>query len=81
MFIAYMQEVNFKKFYNFQFILLTFCFGPDVCTGNFSFKIYGVVPWRGSVRNIILLHTHTILSQNFTNNFFLHTTRSSYLKF
>jgi len=26
MFCAYMQEVNFKKFYNFQFILLTFLF-------------------------------------------------------
>jgi len=28
------------------------------------------VPWRGSVRNIILLHTHTTLPQNFSNNFF-----------
>ena len=26
MFSAYMQEVNLKKFYNFQFILLTFLF-------------------------------------------------------
>jgi len=24
-----------------------------------AFKICGVVPWRGSLRNIILLHTHT----------------------
>jgi hypothetical protein len=56
-----MQEVNFKRFYNFQFILLTFLVWTryDVCTGNFSLKIYGVVPWRGSVKNIILLHTHT----------------------
>jgi hypothetical protein len=83
MFSAYMQEVNFKQFYNFQFILLTFLFRTHVCMGNFSFKIYGVVPWCGSVRNIILLHTHThtILSQNFTNNFFLHTTRNSHAKF
>jgi len=29
----------------------------------------------------ILLHTHTILSQNFTNSFFLHTTRSSHTIF
>jgi len=35
-------------FYNFQFILLTSLLGPDVCTGNFSFKICGVVPWSGS---------------------------------
>ena len=28
------------------------------------------MPWRGSVKKIILLHTHFILSQNFTNNFF-----------
>jgi hypothetical protein len=32
------------------------------------------VPWRGGVRNIILLHTHIIISQHFTNNFSLHTT-------
>jgi len=42
------------------------------------------VPWHGGVRNIILLHTHThththiILSQHFTNNFSLHTTRYSH---
>jgi len=69
-----MQEVNLKK-YNFQFNLLTFCFGPQVCIGNFSFPICGFVPWHGAFRNIILLHTHIILSQHFTNNFSLHTTR------
>ena len=61
-FSAYTQEVNLK--------VLRFCFGPDVCTGNFSVKICGVMSLPGSVRNIILLHTHPILSQNFTTNFF-----------
>jgi len=48
-----------------------------------DFKICGVVPWRGSVRNVILLHTHThtTLSQNFTKNVFLHTTRISHATF
>jgi hypothetical protein len=69
-----MQEVNLK-FYNFPLILLTFLFrARDVCTGHFSFKICGVVLWRAGVRNIILLHTHIILSQHFTNKFSLHTT-------
>jgi hypothetical protein len=64
----------------FHSFYLCFCFGPDVCTGNFSFKICGVVPWRGGVRNTILLHTHAhiILSQHFTNNFSLHTTLYSH---
>ena len=76
MFIAYMQEFDIK-FYNFQFIYLRLCFGHDVCTGNFSFKISGVVPWCGIFRNNNLAsHTHIILPQNFTNNFILHTTRS-----
>jgi len=43
----------------FNLFYLRFCFWPDVCGGNFSFKICGVVPWRGGVRNIIVLHTHT----------------------
>ena len=51
MFSAYMQEVNLKVFNLFY---SRFCYGPDICTGNFSFKI-----WRGSVKNTILLHTHT----------------------
>jgi hypothetical protein len=61
MFSAYIQEVNFKKVYNLQFNLLTFLFRTryDICTGNFSFNIYRVVPWHGSVRNIMLLNTHT----------------------
>jgi len=40
-------------------------------------RVVEVVPWHGGVRNIILLHTYTILSQNFTNNF-LHMARSSH---
>jgi len=54
-----MQEVNFKNFIIFNLFYLLFCFGPQVCIGNFSFRICRVVPWLGSVRNIILLHTHT----------------------
>jgi hypothetical protein len=41
-------------------------------------EICGVVPWRGGVRNFILLHTHIILPQHCTNNFSLHTTRYSH---
>jgi len=52
MFGAYMQEVNLKVLWFFSLFYLRFCFGPDVCTGNFSFKIWWVVPWCGSVRNI-----------------------------
>jgi len=59
MFSAYMQEVNFKKIIIFSVFYLLFCFGPQVYIGNSSFGICGVVPWLGSVRNIILLHTHT----------------------
>ena len=49
---------------------LRFCFGSDVCTGNFSVKICGVMPLPGSVRNTILHHMHTILSHNVTKSFF-----------
>jgi hypothetical protein len=42
----------------FNLFYLRFCFGPPVCIGNSSFSIFGVVPWHGCVRNIILLHTH-----------------------
>jgi len=80
MFSAYTQEVNLS-FIILNIFYLRFCYGPDVRTGNFSVKICGVMPLRGSIRNIILLHTQTILSQNFTNNFFLHTTRSSHATF
>jgi len=34
-------------------------FGHDVCTGNFSVKICGVVPWRGIVNNITLKTSRT----------------------
>jgi len=73
------QEVNLKKkIIIFNLLYLNFCFGLQVCIGNSSFRICGFVPWHGGVRNIILLHTHTILSQDFTNNFSLHTTRYSH---
>jgi hypothetical protein len=59
MFSAYMQEVNLKIFIIFNLFYVLFCFGPQVCIGNSSFRICGVVPWLGSVRSIILLHAHT----------------------
>ena len=58
MFSAYMQEVNLKDVIIFNLFHLLFCFGPHVCIGNSSFRICGVVPCRGSARNIILLHTY-----------------------
>jgi len=38
-----------------------------------AFKICGVVPWRGSVRNIILLHTHTHILKTSLKTFFFTT--------
>jgi hypothetical protein len=58
MFSAYMQEVDLKNFINFNLFYLRFCFVPQESIGNSSFGICGVVTRRGSVRNIILLHTH-----------------------
>ena len=69
MFSAYMQEVNLNFFIIFNSFYLRFCFGPQVCVGNSSFRIYGVVTWHGSVRNIILLHTHVILPLHFSKKF------------
>jgi len=53
-----MQEVNFKKFIIFNLLYLSFCFRPQVCIANSSFRICGFVPCRGSVRNIILLYIY-----------------------
>jgi len=47
-----MQEVNFKQIIIFSLFCLHFCFGPQVCTGNSSFRICGFVPCRGGVTNI-----------------------------
>ena len=58
MFSVYMQEVNLKFFIIFNLFYLHFCFGPQVCKGNSTFRICGVVTWHGSVRSIVLL-THT----------------------
>jgi len=64
---------------------LYFCFGPQVCIGNSSFRICGVVTWHGCVRNILLnTHTHAhacASSANYTKNFSLHTTRRSHATF
>jgi len=57
-----MQEVNFKKIIIFNLFYLRFCFGPQVCIGNSSFRICGFVSWRGGVTNIILLNTHRTFS-------------------
>jgi hypothetical protein len=62
----------------FGLFYLRFCVGAQVCIGNSSFRICGFVPWHGGVRNIILLHTHIVPSQHFTNNFSLHTTLYSH---
>jgi hypothetical protein len=66
---------------------LHFCFGPHVFVGKSSLLISGVVPGRGSVRNM-LLHTHTHThththhtSANFTKNVSLPTNRSSHATF
>ena len=54
-----MQEVNFKKIIIFNLFYFHFCFGPQVCVGNFNFRICAFVLWHVGVRNIILLLTHT----------------------
>ena len=66
---AYMQEVNFKKFVIFNLFCLHFCFVYQVCRGNSSFRICGVLTCHGSVRNIILLYTHVILVPHITKSF------------
>ena len=73
-----MLDINFKKFIIFNSFYLCFCYGPQVCIGNSSFRICGFVPWCSGVRNITLLHTHIILSQHLINNFSLHTTLYSH---
>jgi hypothetical protein len=59
---------------------LHFCFGPQVCIGSSCYRSCGVVPWHGSVRNIILQHSIT-LPPHFTTNFSLHTTGSTHTTF
>ena len=71
MFSAYTQEVNLKKCIIFNLFYLRFCFWPQVCIGNTSFRICGFVPWRGGVRNIILLHTRI--------SYFLNTSLTTFL--
>ena len=66
-----MHEVNFKKFIIFNLFYFRFCFGPQVCVGNSSFSICGFVPWRGGVKNIILLHIYT--------SYFLSTSVTTFL--
>jgi len=70
-----------RRKWSYIFIILNlfylrFYFGPNVCTGNFSVKICGVMPLPGSLRNTILHQPHTIFSHNFTNSIFFHTNHS-----
>jgi hypothetical protein len=43
-----------KKVRVFKLFYSRFCFGPQICVGSSSFKSCGVVPWHGSLRNILL---------------------------
>jgi hypothetical protein len=72
-FSAHMQEVNLKIFEIYNLFYLCFWFGPQVCTGNSTFRISGVVPWHGNVSNIILLNTHPHTA------YFLNTSLTTFL--
>jgi hypothetical protein len=61
--------INFKNII-FSLFYLRSCFGPQVCIGNYSSRICGVVPWRGSIRKVILLHTSYCLNTSLTNYLF-----------
>jgi hypothetical protein len=85
MFNAYMQEINKKKLYNFQFILHTFLFpapGPkfaqETAVLGFVELCLGVV---ASETLSYYTRTNIILPQHFINNFSLHTTHISHLTF
>jgi hypothetical protein len=88
MFSDSMQEVNLKIL-NFQFILLTFLFRTRCMHRKFQLQDLWscALAWYCQKYNLTShkhtrahAHTHTF-SQNFTNNFFLHTTRNSHAKF
>jgi len=68
-------------FYNSQFILLTILFRAWRMKLKFHRESLWSLPLPGSVRNHILHHTHTILSHNCTNSFFLSTNQSSQATF
>ena len=74
-----------SKFYNFQFILLTFLFWTRCMQRKFQLQDLWSCALVWQLEIIILppahTHTHTILPQNFTYNFFLYTTRSSHAIF
>jgi hypothetical protein len=77
-FNAQMQEVDFKKMYNFQFILCTFLFWAPSLHRKFQlqdFWIHALVWW--CQKHHLTSHTH-ILSQHFTKKFFFHTTLYSH---
>ena len=61
MFSVYLQKVYFKKFHNFQFILIHFCFCSQICLINSSFSSCGVMARRGRPKNTISHHTTATL--------------------
>jgi len=52
-------------------------YGQEISASRFVELCLGLVVSENNFTS----HTHTILSQNFTNKFFLHTTRSSHATF
>ena len=60
-FSAYMQEVNLKVLQFSIYFTYVSVSGLMYAQEISAFKICGVVPWRDSVRNIILLHLLTYL--------------------
>ena len=70
-----------SKFFNFQFILFTFLFGTRCMYRKFQLKYLWSYAFVWQLEIIILPPTHTILPQNFTNNFFLYITHSSHAIF
>jgi len=68
-----------KKIIIFNLFYLCFCFGPQVCIGNSSFGVCGVVPWHGGVRNIILLRTQTHTHTHTHTSYFFNTSLTTFL--
>jgi len=80
-FNAYMQEVNLK-FYNFQFILLTFLFRARCINRKFQLQdLWSCALAWWCQKNHRTSHTHMSPPKHVTNNFFLLATRSSHATF
>jgi len=74
-----MQEVDIKVVsFSIYFTYVSVSdpmYAQEISASRFVELCLGVV----LSEKIILLHTHTIFPQNFTNNFFLHSTCRSHL--